>query len=561
MTAMAAALYNPAVRGETFLNNSNAFGGARSAALRHAGDKPPFRANILIVDDDTRSLFALAEVLRDERHHVVQAGSGDEALRHLLEEEFAVVLLDVHMPGLSGYETAALIRSRQRSGAVPIIFLTAYNKDEAHVFEGYDAGAVDYLFKPVDPVILKAKVAVFADLHRKAAEIERQANERLHAERALRRREEEQSLILESLPIALYKTPLAANLAAPRFVRGNIERLTGFPAERFLNGGAFWQSRLHPADRDRALGDLARIGETGSATLEYRWECADGAYRHLLDQAVLVVDAAAASGGAGTIVGTWLDVTERALLEGKLHHAQKLETLGRLTGGVAHDFNNLLTAIGGNLALIEGANDASDRVRRLALSAQRAVDRGESLARQLLTFSRRQTLHPEGVDVARHLRNMSDLLKGAVRGSVRLEIDTAEDLWPVEVDVSQLELAALNIAANARDAMGPDGGTLRIAARNATLPSGGGSGIAGSLAGEFVALSFEDTGTGMPPEALEHIFEPFFTTKEAGKGTGLGLSQVYGFATQSGGGVDVDSAVGQGTRVTIYLPRAIEAPL
>jgi two-component system, NtrC family, sensor kinase len=276
---------------------------------------------------------------------------------------------------------------------------------------------------------------------------------------------------------------------------------------------------------------------------------------------VLVVDAAAASGGAGTIVGTWLDVTERALLEGKLHHAQKLETLGRLTGGVAHDFNNLLTAIGGNLALIEGANDASDRVRRLALSAQRAVDRGESLARQLLTFSRRQTLHPEGVDVARHLRNMSDLLKGAVRGSVRLEIDTAEDLWPVEVDVSQLELAALNIAANARDAMGPDGGTLRIAARNATLPSGGGSGIAGSLAGEFVALSFEDTGTGMPPEALEHIFEPFFTTKEAGKGTGLGLSQVYGFATQSGGGVDVDSAVGQGTRVTIYLPRAIEAPL
>ena len=170
------------------MNNSNAFGGAPSAALRHAGDKPPFRANILIVDDDTRSLFALAEVLRDERHHVVQASSGDEALRHLLEEEFAVVLLDVHMPGLSGYETAALIRSRQRSGAVPIIFLTAYNKDEAHVFEGYDAGAVDYLFKPVDPVILKAKVAVFADLHRKAAEIERQAKERLHAERALRRR-------------------------------------------------------------------------------------------------------------------------------------------------------------------------------------------------------------------------------------------------------------------------------------------------------------------------------------------------------------------------------------
>src|SRR5690242_16570683 len=133
------------------------------------------RASILLVDDDARSLYALAEVLREFRHDVVVAGSGEEALRCLLRRDFAVVLLDVRMPGLSGYETATLIRQRKRSRSVPIIFLTAYDKEQAHVFQGYEAGAVDFLFKPVDPLILKAKVAVFADLHRKSIEIKHQA--------------------------------------------------------------------------------------------------------------------------------------------------------------------------------------------------------------------------------------------------------------------------------------------------------------------------------------------------------------------------------------------------
>src|SRR6266446_4091640 len=388
------------------------------------------RASILLVDDDARGLYALAEVLRDLRHDVVVAASGEEALRCLLRQDFAVVLLDVRMPGLSGYETAALIRRRERSRSVPIIFLTAFDKEQAHVFHGYEAGAVDYLFKPVDPVILKAKVAVFAELYRKSVEIEHKAaierglqEERLRAERALLRREEEQALLLRAIPIALYKLPFTLSLDAPRFVRGNIEALTGFPAERFLNDGAFWASRIHPADRERVLKDLGRVAFTGAVTVEYRWERADGVQRHLCDQAVIV----RREGEADSIFGTWLDVTDRRQLEQRLHSAQKLESLGLLAAGIAHDFNNVLTAVSGNLEIMERQAVPDSPLHRAVLTAQRASLRGERLVRHLLSFGRQRVLNSEVLDLARCLGELSELLRGLLRGQVTLELALADD--------------------------------------------------------------------------------------------------------------------------------------
>ncbi|HJT05876.1 MAG TPA: response regulator [Stellaceae bacterium] len=514
------------------------------------------RACILLVDDDARSLYALAEVLRDFRHEVVVASSGEEALRCLLRRDFAVVLLDVRMPGLSGYETAALIRQRERSRSVPIIFLTAFDKEQAHVFQGYEAGAVDYLFKPVDPLILKAKVAVFAELYRKSIEIKQQATierglqeERLRAERALLRREEEQALLLRAVPVALYKLPFAPNLEASRFVRGNVEALTGFPAERFLNDGAFWSSRIHPADRERAVTDLARIAFTGTATVEYRWERADGVYRHLCDQAVLV----RGENEPGSIFGTWLDVTDRRLLERRLQSAQKLESLGLLSAGVAHDFNNVLTAVSGNLEAMERQVTPDTPLHRAVLTAQRAALRGESLVRQLLSFGRQRDLTREILDLKQVLGELGGLLSGLLRGQVTLELALTDDLWPIEVDPGELELAMLNIVANARDAMA-EGGVLRIAATNVWLPPELGD---GRPTGDFVALEFRDSGGGIAPEVLERVFEPFVTTKP--DGSGLGLSQVYGFAQQAGGEAVIDSSP-EGTRVTLYLPRAPSAP-
>jgi PAS domain S-box-containing protein len=251
------------------------------------------------------------------------------------------------------------------------------------------------------------------------------------------------------------------------------------------------------------------------------------------------------------------DMTERRETQLQLEHAQrqlaqsqKMEAIGHLTGGIAHDFNNLLMIVSGQAQLMRLRPRDPKDVRSLD-AIEQAASHGANLTRQLLTFARLQTLNRMTIDLHEQLSSVHDLLAGSVGGSVKLEMDIAADVWPVETDPGELQLALVNIAVNARDAM-PDGGTLNIRVRNIVLHEAGPM----PLAGEFVALSLRDSGTGISAEVLSKVFEPFFTTKEVGKGTGLGLSQVYGFARQCGGDVRIASASGEGTTVTIYLPRS-----
>jgi PAS domain S-box-containing protein len=244
----------------------------------------------------------------------------------------------------------------------------------------------------------------------------------------------------------------------------------------------------------------------------------------------------------------------RRLTDEQLHQSQKMESVGQLTGGVAHDFNNLLTVVSGNLELIDGATD-NGRVRQFAAAARRATERGAKLTRQLLTFSRRQKLNPKLVNANQLIVDFEGLIRQAVGGGCELRLRTAEPLWHCHIDPSLLETALLNLAMNGRDAM-PDGGVLQIETDNVVLDNEG----ADHPAGSYVRLSVTDTGSGMPPEVRDRVFEPFFTTKEIGKGTGLGLSMVYGFVRQSGGHITIDSTVGAGTTVALYLPRATRKP-
>jgi signal transduction histidine kinase/CheY-like chemotaxis protein len=245
-------------------------------------------------------------------------------------------------------------------------------------------------------------------------------------------------------------------------------------------------------------------------------------------------------------------MAERARVEDSLRQAQKIEALGQLTGGVAHDFNNLLMVITGGLDML---GRTTDPVRRQMLldGMRQAAQRGAALTRQLLAFSRTQPLQPQPVDLARQLGGMRELLDRSLRGDVHVEYEFAEDLWTVKVDPGELELVVLNLAVNARDAM-PVGGVIRIRAENAVLETD-------ELRGDYVRLSVIDVGTGMSDDVREHVFEPFFTTKEVGKGSGLGLSQVYGFAKQSGGTVEIISQVGKGTSVVVSLPRSTQQPV
>ena len=252
------------------------------------------------------------------------------------------------------------------------------------------------------------------------------------------------------------------------------------------------------------------------------------------------------------------ETSRRQQAEAALQQAQKMDALGRLTGGVAHDFNNLLTAILGSLELaLRRVSDPA--VTRLLGAATTAAQRGARLTAQMLTFARKRTLEPQTLNGNEVVRGMDELLRRSIGPLVHLDYRLESELWPITADRVQLELAILNLVVNAQDAM-PDGGELTISTCN--VPAG--AGIARELpAGDYVALRVADIGHGMTADVRASAFEPFFTTKEPGKGTGLGLSMVYGFVQQAGGAVQIDSAPGSGTTVSIYLPRAakiVEGP-
>jgi signal transduction histidine kinase/response regulator RpfG family c-di-GMP phosphodiesterase len=516
-------------------------------------------AQVLVVDDDERNLQAMSEVLENTAE-VVCARSGEEALRALLKDEFAVIILDVLMPGLDGYETAQIIRQREQSKRTPIIFLTAINKEDAHMLRGYDAGAVDYVFKPVDPAVIRSKVSVFVDLFEKTREIRQKAaleqrlleenlrekSERLVTEQALRKAEKHQEAILRSLPVCFHSRSAAPPFGA-HFVSEAVERLTGFPPERLTKDPDFGLSRVHPDDLPQVVEALSAAQKTGSYSCEFRWRCADDTYRTFLDQGVMSGEA----DGPQEIFGTLLDVTERRQLEDQLMRSQRLDAVGKLTGGIAHDFNNLLAAVLGGLGLLERRVKFDEDSGQVVQMMRHAAQQGNELVKRMLAFSSRQRLKPSAVHLSNTAETIRSLVAPVLSGPIQFNWEVDDQVWPTYVDAGQLELAMMNLIFNARDAM-PSGGIISVRAANRSLQV-----AAEDLqAGDYVAVTVTDSGAGIPPDLIARVVEPFFTTKTAGKGTGLGLSTVYGFAKQSGGTLKISSQVGRGTQMEVWLPRS-----
>ncbi len=244
-----------------------------------------------------------------------------------------------------------------------------------------------------------------------------------------------------------------------------------------------------------------------------------------------------------------IEVTQRQATEIAYKQARRLEALGQLTGSVAHDFNNLLMVVSTSTMLLRRRLAGRDDVEQPLGALERSLEAGKRLTRQLLAFSRKQPLRPEVLDVPAQMRGFIELMRASIGSRIKLEMDVDSATYPVFADPGEFELAMLNLAINARDAM-PEGGTLDVRARNVTLD---GTNEA-KLYGEFIAISFEDSGQGISDDDLKRVFEPFFTTKAPGRGTGLGLAQVYGFCEQAGGAATVESMVGRGTTVTLFLP-------
>jgi PAS domain S-box-containing protein len=367
------------------------------------------------------------------------------------------------------------------------------------------------------------------------------AEEKLHeSERRFRH-------LVESTNIVPYTWDLQTRRYT--YVGPQAEKLLGFPVSAWTGEG-FWMSRLHPDDSLRAMAVARRLHDDKiGGSEEYRMIGKDDKPVWVRD----IVDVEHQADGRHIAYGVMIDVSDSKRQTEALIQAQKMDIVGQMTGGVAHDFNNLLTVIIANLHMILASAPADAAMQRRLNMISQAAERSSELTKRLLAFSRRQTLMPKTTDVNGLVSGMTELLRRTLGSTIEIDLQLSADLWQSHVDPAQLESALVNLAVNARDAM-KNSGRLDVTTSNQILYAD--ENRPEKPSGSFVMLAVRDSGCGMPPEVMKKIFEPFFTTKEVGKGTGLGLSMIYGFVSQSGGWVDVESEIDRGTVFKLYLPRA-----
>jgi PAS domain S-box-containing protein len=333
-----------------------------------------------------------------------------------------------------------------------------------------------------------------------------------------------------------------------------LQTLFGFDMTMMGNDEKFWLSRAHPDDAHqmrRAYREVIK-GHKEGWNITFRVCKLNGEYLPVEERAFALRDA---EGKVLRIVGGVTDISARQQLEEQLRQAQRLESIGQLTGGVAHDFNNLLTVMLGNAELLAARLHAEPDLLELADAIVRAALQGSDLTHRLLAFARRQALEPKNVSLNHLVENMSKILRRTLGEDISLKLYPADGLWLCEVDPNQMEAAILNLCINARDAM-PDGGELLIETANVHLDESYANRQFDLQSGDYACISISDSGSGIAPENLEHVLEPFFTTKPKGKGTGLGLSTIFGFIKQSRGHMNLYSELQQGTTVKLYLPRS-----
>ena len=501
--------------------------------------------SVLIVDDDQayasflRVAFAQTDGPRLDVVHVTRLA---DVLPTLEKTPASVVLLDINLPDGNGLEWLRVHRPRVDAAVIVLTGIAGYAAGPDVV-----EGAQDFLVKSeVDPEQLARVLQYAADRERARKEL-------------VRSREYYQSLIeqardlitvVDERGIILYQSP-------------GTKRILGQPPEAFVGKSLFSVVDAHQVARGRALLEAVFEGQQDVPNGEFSIRRPDGSVRYV----DVVASRIAPEHGMRRVVLNSRDVTERKRAEEELRvrdemllGAQRMEAVGRLAGGIAHDFSNVLTVV---TAACESLQDnlpkgsASEREIGMIL---RNCERAASLVRQLLAFSRQQTLAPRPIDLGRLAGTAADLLKPLIGEHIDLAIDVAAGPHAVEADPGQIEQVLMNLAINARDAM-PEGGRLRVRLEHVSVDERFAQQHAPQPAGEYVLLQVSDTGHGMDLQTREHAFEPFFTTKDPVQGSGLGLSTVYGIVKQSGGYVWIDSKPGQGTVVSVYLPPTAATPV
>jgi PAS domain S-box-containing protein len=493
---------------------------------------------LLVVEDDADFAESLSHVL-NLRGFEMRLIHDPTALPDTLVG-FApdVALVDVRLGPYSGLDLLGELAER-RPGILTVV-MTAHGVVDTAV-QALRIGAYDYLSKPFD------QTELFATLDRCFERVELQ-RARVEAEAARTKIEARlRALVSNSLDVVAV-SDVAGNL---KFVSPSVLNLLGHGPIRTSTRNVF--DFIHPEDRDKARAALAECAQEKQVqTTEVRIRHRDGSWRsfEVVGRGLLSDPSI-----AGVLISA-RDVTQRKAMEEQLRQAQKLEIVGQLTGGVAHDFNNLLAVILGSVELLKRSLTGQSELLELADEAAQAAERGATLIRRLLSFSRIQPLVPRPLDLNVLVKQTAVLLGRLLGERIRLDTTFDDELWTCRVDATQLETALLNLAINARDAM-PEGGRLSIGTRNAYLD--GDREVAAEVGQPHVCVSVSDTGSGIPEEIRAHIFEPFFSTKEPGRGTGLGLSMVRSFVQQSTGQISVTSAPDRGTTFCLYFPRIVQS--
>ena len=494
---------------------------------------------ILCLEDNPRDSELIRETLKAEGLHfeILCVRTRDDFLKALESARPDLILSDFSIPAFDGL--AALTAAKNLSPETPFVFVSGTIGEERAV-ESLKSGATDYVLKThfarLGPAVTRALRESTERQTRKAAEL------------SLKESESRFRQVAENIDEVFWLTSTADNKLL--YISPAYEKIWGRPAQPLYADFQLWWEAVHQDERDR-LRQLAKDRQDQGYDETYRILRGDGSVRWLRERTFPIRNAA---GAVERVVGTAQDVTEQRSLQEQLRQSQKMEGIGQLAGGVAHDFNNLLAIIRGSAELLLMKSDKftgpeADYLKQIAAAAERAGN----LTRQLLAFSRKQAIQANPVNLNDVVANLSRMLQRLIQANIQLRCEYAPHVPPVLADTGMFEQVIVNLVVNARDAM-PQGGKLTIRTALATFGAQDESQRAEARPGNFVHLSVNDSGTGIPPENLPRIFEPFFTTKPAGKGTGLGLSTVYGIVKQHRGWIEVSSRPEVGTTFDLYFP-------
>ncbi|WP_320044762.1 response regulator [uncultured Desulfobacter sp.] len=528
---------------------------------------------MLIVDDKPENLFSLKKVLSEIDAQIIEALTGNDALIASLNHDFALAILDVQMPEMDGYELAELLRSQEKTRDIPIIFVSAVYSSNYHVFKGYETGAVDFLVKPFEPKILLSKVNILLKLDRqkrtlastketlkkrvaerthelmsKNRELQAEIERRKRAEQTVRKTQKQWEEIFEAIGhmavvIDDKHTIIAANRSAVKQIGLPKNKIIGAKCHNIFHGSNIPVLDC-PIKKKRITKDFSSsemvVDILGKTYIRSTTPVFDG------------------NDDYTKFIEIFTDITRRKILEKELLQAHKMEAIGNLAGGIAHDFNNILSALIGfsQLALQNAEKNSlmEDDLTEILNCGLRAKD----LVRQILTFARQSDEKHSYIQMDYIVKEVAKFIRSTIPSSIEIKTNV-QSTSVIFANPTQIHQVLMNLCTNSANAMKSDGGILKLSLTDERIDKADAESIQGPAPDNYVKLEVSDTGSGITPQVMEKMFEPYFTTKNQAEGTGMGLAVAQGIVKDIGGTIKVETALGQGTVFTIFIPIADDA--